>query len=286
MIKSMTGFGKGCYLEDNLEFDIEIRSLNSKFFELKIRGFSLEGDEEIKFRKYVKEKVHRGSINITIKVNGEDDQDDIVFNKKKIDAIQNILNDIHIHYGQRLGLGDIISSNDLVKNKVPNINISNFLFSVLDEALKELDEMRKKEGNLIYKDISYRINKSKTILENISRISEKFSFEKQKTLENKIQNLTNDAKIDENRLIQEIAFYVEKSDITEEIVRCRSHFDQLELYLKLSEPVGKRIIFITQEVLREVNTIGSKSQQTELIKEVVEFKDEIEKIREQSHNIL
>ena len=185
-----------------------------------------------------------------------------------------------------MGLGDIISSNDLVKNKVPNINISNFLFSVLDEALKELDEMRKKEGKLIYKDISYRINKSKIILENISRISEKFSFEKQKTLENKIQNLTNDAKIDENRLIQEIAFYVEKSDITEEIVRCRSHFDQLELYLKLSEPVGKRIIFIIQEVLREVNTIGSKSQQTELIKEVVEFKDEIEKIREQSHNIL
>ena len=286
MIKSMTGFGKGCYLEDNIEFDIEIRSLNSKFFEQKIRGFSLEGNEEIKFRKYVKEKVHRGSINITIKVNGEDDQGDIVFNKKKIDAIQNILNDIHIHYGQRLGLGDIISSNDLVKNKVPNINISNFLFSVLDEALKELDEMRKKEGKLIYKDISYRINKSKIILENISRISEKFSFEKQKTLENKIQNLTNDAKIDENRLIQEIAFYVEKSDITEEIVRCRSHFDQLELYLKLSEPVGKRIIFIIQEVLREVNTIGSKSQQTELIKEVVEFKDEIEKIREQSHNIL
>ena len=107
-----------------------------------------------------------------------------------------------------------------------------------------------------------------------------------KILENKIQNLTNDAKIDENRLIQEIAFYVEKSDITEEIVRCRSHFDQLELYLKLNEPVGKRIIFIIQEVLREVNTIGSKSQQTELTKEVVEFKDEIEKIREQSHNIL
>ena len=156
--------------------------LIQSFLNLKIRGFSLEGDEEIKFRKYVKEKVHRGSINITIKVNGEDDQGDIVFNKKKIDAIQNILNDIHIHYGQRLGLGDIISSSDLVKNKVPNINISNFLFSVLDEALKELDEMRKKEGKLIYKDISYRINKSKIILENISRISEKFSFEKQKNI--------------------------------------------------------------------------------------------------------
>ena len=136
MIKSMTGFGKGCYLEDNIEFDIEIRSLNSKFFEQKIRGFSLEGDEEIKFRKYVKEKVQRGSINITIKVNGEDDQSDIVFNKKKIDAIQNILNDIHIHYGQRLGLGDIISSNDLVKNKVPKINLYGIPGTLAEQNIK------------------------------------------------------------------------------------------------------------------------------------------------------
>ncbi len=286
MIKSMTGFGRGSYLDDNLAFDIEIRSLNSKFFELKIRGFSLDGDEEIKLRKFIKEKIYRGSISVVIRVNGEEDQNDFVFNKKKVDAIQNILNDIHIHYGQRLGLGDIISSNDLIKSKITDIDLSKFLFLVLEKSLKELDEMRIKEGKLIYEDISDRIKKSKSFLGNISKISEKFGSEKQETLRNKVQSLINASKIDENRLIQEVAYFVEKSDITEEIVRCKSHINQLESYLKLDEPVGKRIVFVIQEILREVNTIGSKSHQTELIKEVVEIKDQLEKIREQSHNIL
>ncbi|MAV70179.1 MAG: hypothetical protein CMG04_05345 [Candidatus Marinimicrobia bacterium] len=286
MIKSMTGFGRGSFSGESLEFDIEIKSLNSKFFELKIRGFSLSGIEEIKLRKFLKEKIIRGSVNLAIKVNGEEDQDDFVFNKKKVDAIQNILNDIHIHYGQRLGLGDIISSNDLIKSKISNINLSKFLFSVLEKAIKELDEMRIKEGKLIYKDIFKRIKKSKNMLGNISKISEKYSSEKQEILSNKVQNLINGSKIDENRLIQELAYYVEKSDITEEIVRCKSHFNQLESYLKLDNAVGKRIIFIIQEILREVNTIGSKSHQIELIKQAVEIKDQLEKIREQSHNIL
>jgi len=282
----MTGFGRGSYLDDNLAFDIEVRSLNSKFFELKLRGFPLEGDEEIKLRKFIKEKIIRGSINLVIKLDGEEDQNDFVFNKRKVDAIQNILNDIHIHYGQRLGLGDIISSNDLIKLKNPNINLSKFLFSVLEKSLKELDEMRINEGKIIYEDISDRIKKIKFMLENISRISEKNSSEKHQILVNKVQNLINSSNIDENRLIQEVAYYVEKSDITEEIVRCKSHINQLESYLRLDDSVGKRIIFVIQEILREVNTIGSKSNQTELIKEVVEIKDELEKIREQSNNIL
>lgn len=286
MIKSMTGFGRGSFSNESLEFEIEIKSLNSKFFELKIRGFSLSGIEEIKLRKFLKEKIIRGSVSLAIKVNGEEDQDDFVFNKKKVDAIQNILNDIHIHYGQRLGLGDIISSNDLIKSKISNINLSKFLFLVSEKAIKELDEMRIKEGKLIYKDIFTRIKKSKNMLENISQISEKYSSEKQEILSNKVQNLINGSKIDENRLIQELAYYVEKSDITEEIVRCKSHFNQLESYLKLDDAVGKRITFIIQEILREVNTIGSKSHQIELIKQAVEIKDQLEKIREQSHNIL
>lgn len=286
MIKSMTGFGRGSFSNESLEFEIEIKSLNSKFFELKIRGFSLSGIEEIKLRKFLKEKIIRGSVSLAIKVNGEEDQDDFVFNKKKVDAIQNILNDIHIHYGQRLGLGDIISSNDLIKSKISNINLSKFLFLVSEKAIKELDEMRIKEGKLIYKDIFSRIKKSKNMLKNISQISEKYSSEKQEILSNKVQNLINGSKIDENRLIQELAYYVEKSDITEEIVRCKSHFNQLESYLKLDDAVGKRITFIIQEILREVNTIGSKSHQIELIKQAVEIKDQLEKIREQSHNIL
>tara|TARA_Y100001970_G_scaffold293775_1_gene443096 strand:- start:258 stop:1118 length:861 start_codon:yes stop_codon:yes gene_type:complete len=286
MIKSMTGFGRGSYQNDSLSLDIEIRSLNSRFFDLKVKGISLDIQDEIKLRKYVKEKLIRGTITISILLNGEQVSSNYIFNKKKVAVIQNILNDIHITYGQRLGLGDIISSNDLIKPESQDISLGEPLFFALDKSIKELDNMREKEGELIYQDISKRAQKLKVVLENIYKISEKFSFQKHKNLCDKVNSLINSHEIDDNRLIQEVAYYVEKSDITEELVRCRSHFKLLESYLKLDSDVGKKINFIIQEILREVNTIGSKTQQLEITKEVVEIKDELEKIREQSQNIL
>ena len=105
-------------------------------------------------------------------------------------------------------------------------------------------------------------------------------------LKTKIEDLLLGQDLDESRLIQEVAYFSEKMDVTEEIVRCKSHFTQLLSYLDVNEPVGKRINFLLQEIGREINTIGSKSTQTEVIIEIVEIKDEVEKIREQIQNIL
>ena len=113
-----------------------------------------------------------------------------------------------------------------------------------------------------------------------------YKSEKQHTLRIKIKELLNGEDIDESRLIQEVAYFSEKMDVTEEIVRCNSHFDQLHNYLRIDEPVGKRINFLLQEIVREINTIGSKSSQSDVIMHVVEIKDELEKIREQMQNIL
>ena len=109
---------------------------------------------------------------------------------------------------------------------------------------------------------------------------------KQLILKDKISELINDEKLDDSRLLQEVAYYVERSDITEEIVRSKSHIRQIKNYLELQEPVGKRLNFLLQEVNREINTIGSKSPQTEITLQVVEMKSELEKMREQLQNLL
>ena len=146
--------------------------------------------------------------------------------------------------------------------------------------------MRKQEGEQIYKDISKRLDILKTKLSNTENLAKNYSTEKQSQLKNKVSELLKGEQIDETRLIQEVAYYADRSDITEEIVRCKSHFEQLVSYVELKEPVGKRISFLLQEVGREINTIGSKSPQTDVTLEVVEMKGEIEKVREQAQNIL
>ena len=146
--------------------------------------------------------------------------------------------------------------------------------------------MQEQEGRQIHKDILTRLKTLKTKLSNTENLSGKYGTEKQNQLRNKVSELLKGEQIEETRLIQEVAYYVDKADITEEIVRCKSHFDQLVNYIDLEEPVGKRISFLLQEIGREINTIGSKSPQTDVTLEVVEMKGEIEKIREQAQNIL
>ena len=126
----------------------------------------------------------------------------------------------------------------------------------------------------------------KILIDNSEKISETFYAEKQIDLRKKVTELLGNDTLDESRLIQEIAYIAERADVTEEIVRCRSHFKQLDEYLNLEDPVGKRIAFLVQEISREVNTIGSKSPQTEVTKNVIEMKNELEKIREQIQNVL
>ena len=208
------------------------------------------------------------------------------FNKERFELIQDILKNIHVAYGQRLSLSDIISTNDLLKiNEEVNIN-NNSIINSVKKALDQLCEMRKQEGEQIYKDISKRLDILKTKLSNTENLANNYSTEKQSQLKNKVSELLKGEQIDETRLIQEVAYYADRADITEEIVRCKSHFEQLVSYIEFEEPVGKRISFLLQEIGREINTIGSKSPQTDVTLEVVEMKGEIEKVREQAQNIL
>ena len=282
----MTGFGRASVGRGQNKIDAEIRSVNSRFLEIKIRGINLEPSVEHEIKSIIEETLYRGNVQVRLESKKSQDEQRLNFNKERFELIQDILKNIHVVYGQRLSLSDIISTNDLLKiNEEVNIN-NNSIINSVKKALNQLCEMRKQEGEQIYKDISKRLDILKTKLSNTENLANNYSTEKQSQLKNKVSELLKGEQIDESRLIQEVAYYADRADITEEIVRCKSHFEQLVSYIEFEEPVGKRISFLLQEVGREINTIGSKSPQTDVTLEVVEMKGEIEKVREQAQNIL
>ena len=286
MIKSMTGFGRASVGRGQNKIDAEIRSVNSRFLEIKFRGIRLEPSVEHEIKRIMEQTIQRGNIQVRLESKNSLDDQRMDFNKERFELVQDILKNIHVSYGQRLSLSDIISTNDLLKIKEEsNIN-SNSIIKAVKNALDQLCEMQEQEGKQIHKDILKRLKTLKTKLSNTENLSGKYGTEKQNQLRNKVSELLKGEQIEETRLIQEVAYYADRADITEEIVRCKSHFDQLINYIDLEEPVGKRISFLLQEIGREINTIGSKSPQTDVTLEVVEMKGEIEKIREQAQNIL
>jgi len=282
----MTGFGRGSAGRGDRKIDVEIRTVNSRFFELKLRGLSLEPKVELKVRNLLEEHLQRGNVQVRIELNSSKESGNMSFNRDRFEMIQEVLKTIHVAYGQRMSLSDIITTSDLLKTEELNDLKPDKVVSAIEHAIEQVNEMRKREGGQIQKDVLNRVKKLSKIIHSIDELTLKYGDERQVQLKEKIISLLDGETPDENRLIQEVAYWVERSDVTEEIVRCKSHFSQLSSYLNEKEPVGKRINFLIQEIGREVNTIGSKSPQTDVTKHVVEIKDDLEKIREQAQNIL
>lgn len=282
----MTGFGRGSAGRGPNKIDVEIRSVNSRFLEMKFRGFSLDPATEQKIRALLEKSIQRGNAQVRVELNVSQDNQKLSFNKDRFEMIQDVVKKIHVSYGQRMSLSDIISTHDLLKADEPDSINQSVIIKAVEHALNQLNEMREKEGKQIQDDILKRIKNLQNAIDLAEHISGNFKSEKQAQLQEKISELLNGESLDESRLIQEVAYLADRADVTEEIVRCRSHFDQLHTYLDREDPVGKRINFLIQEIGREINTIGSKSPQTDVTKHVVEMKGELEKIREQAQNIL
>ena len=282
----MTGFGRGSAGRGPNKIDVEIRSVNSRFLEMKFRGFTLDPATEQKIRALLEKSIQRGNAQVRVELNVSQDNQKLSFNKDRFEMIQDVVKKIHVSYGQRMSLSDIISTHDLLKADEPDSINQSVIIKAVEHALNQLNEMREKEGKQIQDDILKRIKNLQNAIDSAEHISGNFKSEKQAQLQEKISELLNGESLDESRLIQEVAYLADRADVTEEIVRCRSHFDQLHTYLDREDPVGKRINFLIQEIGREINTIGSKSPQTDVTKHVVEMKGELEKIREQAQNIL
>ena len=286
MIKSMTGFGRGTAISNEGKINVEVKSLNSRYLDIKFLGINIHPQTEERIRRYTLDYLNRGNIKVHIDIDKIKDGQILTFNKDRFDTIQNILKDIHIKYGQKLNLSDIISTHDILSFIDADIDDDEKLKKAVDSALKQLNGMRAIEGKQIYKDLMNRIRIIKKDLSIIKKSSDKMPKRKKKDLSDKIKSIIDKDAIDQNRLMQEVAYLIERSDITEEIVRVKIHLDNFIKYLKYDEPVGKRLNFLIQEINREINTIGSKSPMHDVTIKIVEIKNEIEKIREQVQNIL
>ena len=283
MIKSMTGYGVGTAGRGNDKAQITVRSVNSRYLEVSFRGIHLDPKIESEINDLIESAFERGSVQVTIE-NKNFENNKTVFNKERFETIKDILKNIHVLYGQRLNLSDIISTNDILLTEENNSSDKN-IKKALEKALNELKVMSEIEGKNIYLDLVERIKYLNEIVSEVDQLSLKYRKEKQASLKKKISELLDPLKIDDGRLIQEVAYYVERAEINEEIVRVKSHLNQLKSFLEESGQVGKKLNFLLQEVSREINTIGSKSPLPSITMKIVEMKSEIEKIREQVQNI-
>jgi len=286
MINSMTGFGRGNAGRGKNRIDVEIRAINSRYLDIKFRGIQLDFPIEQEIKKVIEKEIQRGSVYVHVEYTNDLDSRKFTFDKDRFESLRDIIKSVYVSYGQRLSLSDVVTTNDLLKTENnPQID-GKVVIKAISNAIIQLKEMRAKEGEVILDDINGRVKFLEEALNQVEDIFGKYNSEKQLILKNKISELISDKKLDDSRLLQEVAYYVERSDITEEIVRSKSHIHQIKNYLELQEPVGKRLNFLLQEVNREVNTIGSKSPQTEITLQVVEMKSELEKMREQLQNLL
>ena len=285
MIMSMTGFGKTEAQWEDKSLSIEIRSLNSKSADINLRTPSYLREIDTEIRKRIAKKLHRGKIdlNIFIEFNGKNVPTAINSSVVKgyMAQLKQIEENNEIdHLAIAMRLPDTLSSerNTLQEDEKKAI------FNLLDDAIKNIETYRLDEGKVLEKDFLLRLDLIETYLEDAIEIDP----ERSKKIEVKLRASLEELKIeiDSNRFEQELIFYLEKFDITEEKVRLQTHLDYFKKVLKNDFPNGKKLGFVAQEIGREINTIGSKANHSELQKIVVQMKDELEKIKEQLLNVL
>ena len=286
MIQSMTGFGRSSAGKGNNKISVSIRCVNGKVLDVKIRGLELEYSLEKSIRDMLSEKIIRGTVHINFESDSSLDSQDFIFNENRLKLLITTLATIEKKYGHKLNINEIITSNDLFMSNESKKNDSKLILRTVRDASNKVIKMRKTEGAALKDDILKRIALLKKILSTIEKQIPLEHKKRIKKLKNRISDLLKDFQVDDLRMNQEIAHLVDKADITEEVVRLKSHFLQFEKIVRGSKPAGKSLNFLLQEISREINTIGSKSFSEKVVKHVIGMKEESEKIREQIQNIL
>lgn len=285
MIMSMTGFGKTETQWEDKNLSIEIRSLNSKNADINLRTPSYLREMDTEIRKRIAKQLHRGKIdlNIFIEFNGQNAPSTIntAVVKSYIDQLKTISDGSENEMmAIAMRLPDTLSS----ERETLRETEKEAVYTLIGQVLKDIENYRKDEGNALEKDFKKRLELIENHLQSVIKIDP----ERNEKIEQKLRSALEDLKIeiDANRFEQELIFYLEKFDITEEKVRLKNHLDYFKEVMNNDFPNGKKLGFIAQELGREINTIGSKANHAELQKIVVQMKDELEKIKEQLLNVL
>jgi len=286
MINSMTGYGQGSSGSGSKKITARIKAVNGRYLDVKIRGIDIEPSVEKQIRDIITEKLIRGTILVNLDKDHGNKTQELAFNTERYEAIETVLLDIQKKYGRHLDMGNLINVNDLF-TYVDNDSISSEnLIKAVSKACSEVLDMRSIEGEKLKKDFEDRLLILRNLLSDLESFVPEELKKREEKYKNKIRELLNNLAIDDIRIAQEIAILAEKSDVTEETVRLKSHFDQFKKMLNKKEPSGKGLNFLLQEISREINTIGSKCTSEKIINKVISMKDESEKVREQVQNIL
>ncbi len=290
MIRSMTGFGKATGSAGSNMISVEVKSLNSKFLELNLRLPTVYKDKDLELRNEISKNVERGKVDFIVTIEQVPGARKSVFNKEMIKTYFDDFGSLKKEL--KLSSDDYLN----IIMRLPNVlNLEKTeadpkewktIETLSRKALKEFNEFRAKEGKALQKDFEMRVN---AIKENLKKI-EKIEPDRIKSIKERINKgldgLDESVMVDKNRFEQELVYYIEKIDISEEKVRLRSHLSFFMDTLKEADSNGKKLGFIIQEIGREINTIGSKANDALIQRNVVVMKDELEKMKEQAANII
>ena len=292
-MNSMTGFGRATQIVDGLQCIIEIKSVNSRFLDLNIRSPKQVNSVEHSIRKCIQKTIHRGKVDVFVTLQDIADREkQFIINSSLKHQIQDLLvSEEFYREPQEVPLSAVMAiSNDWVQiqdSEVTEDVLQSLVTDTTTNALNALVSMRQSEGIHIQQDLLHRLSQMTNIIEDINSHKADAVIAYKENLRTKMMDYVEglDITANEDRLLQEVAIMADKTDITEEIVRFRSHVVQLTNTLKMDEPIGRKLDFIIQEMNREVNTIGSKAMDITLTDHVVQLKCELEKVREQVQNI-
>lgn len=286
----MTGFSKSEITENGIKLSVELRSINNRFLEINTRLPRNISHKELEIKDIIKKYISRGSVSLYANIEYDGAVQPFFINEKNAETVYKSL----VSLRKKLKMKGEVELNNLLQfssfftqkdNDSDGLQEFKLLEKCLNNALKELDKMRAKEGNQILKDFNNRLKQITSLLDKIESLSLNRIPEEREKLRRKVALLFESDEIDENRIQMEIAFLANRLDISEECVRLRSHIKFFKENLKNNQQVGQKLTFLIQEMNREVNTIGSKADDADISQLVVSFKEELERIREQLQNI-
>jgi uncharacterized protein (TIGR00255 family) len=291
MLKSMTGYGRAEGETTLGKVLVETRSINHRYCDINIKLPKRLGPFEARIKELVRSQVSRGRIDVSLKVDSGEEEKvqltvDLHLAEQYYQALQALKKNLQLK--DKITLAMLAGAKDLITVKEEVVDIEPYwqeMITILKRSFKEMDEMKRSEGEALARDLRLRLEKIHQQLEEI-----KYRFPSslegyQKRLHERIRSILSGVEVDANRFHQEVAFLAERADITEEIVRMESHLAQFVPLLEGQEPVGRKMDFLLQEIHREINTVSAKANDAEISQRVVEIKSELEKIREQVQNI-
>lgn len=291
MIKSMTGYGLASADQENIKFAVEIKSLNSKFLELNLKLPRAFADKELMLRNICSKEIERGKVNVSINIERtEENLKGATINSALLSKYYKQLQAINIELGADSTnlLQSVLSFPDVITytEEVVNEGEWDILYQTFNTALKNFNQFRETEGAVLRTDLELRVKNILDFFAQIELLAPLRIPHIKARLNQFLEENVGKINIDQNRLEQELIYYIDKLDITEEKIRLKSHCDYFTETLKSKDANGKKLGFISQEIGREINTMGAKANDAQIQQLVVGMKEELEKIKEQLLNVI